>query len=301
MNQLFTPIYRLLLIACIGTLFTIHCFSEEQTPPKKAFSTLKTTDGEELRDVSVTAIDLKGVSLSHSDGAGRFEWTRISKADQIAMGFDAEKLSARSAAGMETAQQKACEVVPTKFGDMPGYCIDYDFILLRSLNVNEIIKLEAGGSIIMAVPGDDRFLLMFFNTSSPENRDSKYKGYFPAQGLFEFKDSEADSFISIIKKFLEWDAVSDQQRLKDITKNIATLGGYTFSYHRSELGQGWCEIEITDPDLVRKSMARNITVFPPAAIALINLIDFRSKLRAEYNAGINDKARMQKKADDILK
>lgn len=93
-----TAAHRLSLILALVFALVIQCFSQELPQPKKTFAVLKTTDGVELRDVTVTALDQTGVALSHADGTGRFDWSRIPKADQLAMGFDPDRIAAQFAA-----------------------------------------------------------------------------------------------------------------------------------------------------------------------------------------------------------
>lgn len=102
--------HQFLLIVLFGAAFVTNCISQETIQPQKAFPILKTTDGVELRDVTVTTLDQTGVALSHADGTGRFDWSRISKADQIAMGFDVDKIAAQRAAAIEATQQKAAQL-----------------------------------------------------------------------------------------------------------------------------------------------------------------------------------------------
>lgn len=106
-------------------LLTVYCHSEEASKPKREFPVLKTTDGMELRDVTVTAIDQGGVSLMHSDGSGRFEWARILKSDQVAMGYDVDKIMAARAAAMEAAKQKEAQ-------------LQQDLIAMRAKRIPEI-------------------------------------------------------------------------------------------------------------------------------------------------------------------
>lgn len=108
--------HRSFFIALLSTTFAVQSFSEEVSQPKKTFPILKTTDGVELRDVTVTAIDQAGVALSHSDGTGRFAWSRIPKADQVAMGFNADKIATEQSASKEkeTLRKLAREAVVAK-------------------------------------------------------------------------------------------------------------------------------------------------------------------------------------------
>jgi len=79
--------------------------------PQPNLKTLTTTDGDTYKDATYKSSDDKKVSFSHADGAASISWDKLRQEDQLAWGFDAEKLRTEKLA----AEQKvAAELLAQK-------------------------------------------------------------------------------------------------------------------------------------------------------------------------------------------
>ena len=188
--------------------------------------------------------------------------------------------------------------------DKSGYTLAYEFTLLKKDSNQNITKSDAGGTVNLSV-SKTSFFLFLYNVDSPEIKfnNTKYKGQFPGMGGLEIAESNTDDFVAILNKFLDWDSLSNQQKLVNITKNLGSFGPYKVSYYRSEFGEGYCGIimEPSEDISLDRALHSNITIFPSCAKQILKLIPMRFKKRAEEAAAKTDAGTMQQKADAILK
>jgi outer membrane protein assembly factor BamB len=67
---------------------------------------LTTTDGNTYQNATYKSSDDQKVAFSHSDGAARVLWEKLKKEDQLAWGYDAEKLKEEKLAKEKEAEEK---------------------------------------------------------------------------------------------------------------------------------------------------------------------------------------------------
>jgi len=86
-----------------------HVSGENKQPH---LNTLTTTDGDTYNNVSYKSSDGQKVSFSHDAGIARISWEKLTKEDQIALGFDAEKMKADQLLRAKSLEEKQRLAVP---------------------------------------------------------------------------------------------------------------------------------------------------------------------------------------------
>jgi hypothetical protein len=285
-----TALFGLALITCAGRAYA---GSEECIVKGQKLTAIK----------SVKSNGDGTVTIFHSVGVGRFALSDLDAEFLKSWGLSKQSVANREGPAPSETAQLVQRRIKLERGVWGGYKAEYEFVLLRNLFNTGISRWDAGGSVEIFVAGADTIGLFFWNRHSPENRDKSYKGQFPGQGLLEISENDVATLASYLNKFLKWEALADKEGLKGVDKDIGVLGEYQFSYHRSELSQGWCTVirKLEDIKDFKKVLESNITIFPPAAVATLQLLELRGKLREEKRARESAEQQMKEKADSLLK
>lgn len=71
---------------------------KQNVVPQPTLMTLTTTDGDAYKDATYKSSDSEKVRFTHADGVAQMSWDKLKKEDQLAWGFDAEKIKAEKLA-----------------------------------------------------------------------------------------------------------------------------------------------------------------------------------------------------------